>query len=153
MTIDIRHNVLPDRIEAKIMRVMDGCWLWTAATVPNGYGQVRWRGRNSPAHRVVYEILVGPLPHPAHLEADHLCRVVCCVNPDHIQFVTHKENVQRGNAGEVNRTRLLALTHCKRGHEFTEKNTYRGFNGTRECRACHCLHQREYLRRRKEQTT
>lgn len=77
-----------------------GCWDWLATRTAAGYGQF-WAGRYSPtgqplldsAHRVVYEVLVGPIP--AGLEIDHLCRNTGCVNPEHLEVVTHAENVRR----------------------------------------------------------
>jgi hypothetical protein len=81
------------------------------------------------AHRIAYELLVGVLPDG--LEIDHLCKVRNCVNPTHLEAVTHWENVNRSGAWEVNRLK----THCKYGHEYTEENTYKNKN-TRECRTC-----------------
>lgn len=82
------------------VRKADGCWEWLATRTSNGYGQF-WAGRYSAtgqplldsAHRVVYEALVGPIP--AGLELDHLCRNAGCVNPAHLEPVTHAENVRR----------------------------------------------------------
>ncbi len=103
------------------------CWLWTAARYPNGYGTIRidgTPGRMVSAHRLAYEKLIGPIPEG--LEIDHLCRQRSCVNPAHLEPVTHAENVRRMGA---------AITHCKRGHEFTPENTRR-HEGRRRCRAC-----------------
>lgn len=69
-----------------------GCWLWQYSVSPQGYA--RW-GKTY-AHRRVYEQLRGPIP--AGLSLDHLCRVPRCVNPDHLEPVTHAENVRRGVA-------------------------------------------------------
>lgn len=76
--------------------ISDGCWEWTAQINPNGYGSFKVDGRPRRAHRVVYEWLVGPIP--AGLELDHLCFNKACVRPDHLEPVTHKENMQRMNA-------------------------------------------------------
>ena len=71
------------------MRVTkDYCWLWTGETATNGYGRANIDGRNQPAHRVAYEWLVGPVPDG--LELDHLCAVRNCVNPVHLEPVTHQ---------------------------------------------------------------
>lgn len=70
------------------------CWLWTASRKDNGYGQIFIGGQNVLAHRYAYESLVGPIPDDK--EIDHLCRVRHCVNPDHLEPVTHKVNFDRG---------------------------------------------------------
>lgn len=108
----------------------DSCWLWRGGLGASGYG--KYKGRQ--AHRVIYEELVGPIPDG--LQLDHLCRVLICVNPAHVEPVTDLENKRR---------RFALQTHCKRGHEFTEANTYTGC-GARQCRTC----QRYAVRRYKE---
>src|SRR4051812_35687163 len=79
---------------------MSGCWLWTGALNYNGYGTYSWAeedGRHTYlAHRLVYIIERGPIPDG--LQLDHLCRLRCCVNPDHLEPVTSGENARRGVA-------------------------------------------------------
>lgn len=115
-----------------------GCWLWTASLGPKGYGRafVGHRQRR-PAHVVAWELLRGPVPDGRQL--DHLCRVRSCVNPDHLEPVTNRENVLRGQGPSAQNARK---THCKRGHELNEANAYSG-RGYRECRACQALWQRQ----------
>jgi hypothetical protein len=73
------------------------CWIWQLHCWPNGYGAGRLPGgRRVGAHREVYERLVGPVPEG--LQLDHLCRIRCCVNPDHLEPVTQGENLRRGYA-------------------------------------------------------
>lgn len=69
------------------------CWLWTGPKQREGYGTI-WRGGRMPrkAHRVAYELLVGPIPPGAML--DHLCHVPACVRPDHLAPVTNAQNSQ-----------------------------------------------------------
>ena len=62
------------------------------------------------------------------VHVDHLCRVECCVNPAHLEFVSVRENARRGIKGEL-------TTHCPSGHEYNDANT-RTRNGRRHCRAC-----------------
>jgi hypothetical protein len=73
----------------------DPCWLWTGRgiNVSAGYGTLQWEGQAQQAHRVVYALLVGPIPHGHHL--DHLCEVKRCVSPSHLEPVTPRENVHR----------------------------------------------------------
>jgi len=110
------------------------CWEWTASRNNNGYGVFRWQGRLHCAHRIVYQVLVGLIPDG--LESDHLCRNPPCVNPAHIEAVTHRVNSRRGNVGAVNGARQMAKTHCLHGHLYDEMNTYRTPDGRRNCRAC-----------------
>jgi hypothetical protein len=106
------------------------CIPWTGAIDRKGYGRTTSSGRNGEptlAHRAAYIAANGPVP--VGLELDHLCRNPRCVNVEHLEAVTHAENVARAAA---------AQTHCKRGHEFTPENTYarRDGLGRRQCRAC-----------------
>lgn len=114
-----------------------GCWLWTASCFFNGYGQTSFGGRTGiRAHRVIYELLVGPIP--TGLDLDHLCRVRCCVNPAHLEPVTRSVNLQRGDVGDQRiGDRQRAKTHCPAGHEYTPENTmHRADRPGRICRAC-----------------
>lgn len=111
-----------------------GCWLWTSKLDWTGYGRVQWRGKGHRAHRVMYQLLRGPIPEG--LEPDHLCRVKRCVNPDHLELVTHAENLRRHYAP------LVAA--CPHGHVYDEANTFMD-HGKRRCREC----MREQQRRRR----
>jgi hypothetical protein len=72
------------------------CWEWTGTVKPNGYANFQVPGRRSPAnaHRWLWEQLVGPIA--KGLDLDHLCRNRKCVNPDHLEPVTRRENLRRG---------------------------------------------------------
>lgn len=110
------------------------CWIWTGCRHASGYGMLNVGGRKGRlvrAHRYSYELLVGPIPDG--LQLDHLCRVPACVNPDHLEPVTNRENTMRGSNFTAEKARQ---THCIRGHEFDAENTYVRPNGTRLCRAC-----------------
>lgn len=119
-----RIVTLPARFWAKVDKT-ETCWIWTAA-VDRGYGKFRWHGSMSAAHRVAYEVLVGPIPDGFTL--DHVaerCGSKLCVNPDHLEPVTRGDNVRRYYA---------LVTHCGRGHPLAVVNHKRGVRGCRVCR-------------------
>lgn len=119
------------------------CWEWTGTTDTAGYGRL-WVGTGHvSAHRAVWEQLVGPIADG--LTIDHLCRVRHCVNPDHLESVTHGENVRRGYSPPSMNARK---THCVNGHPFDNENTY--YEGTwRRCRACNRDKVARQLRRKR----
>ena len=108
-----------------------GCWLWTGTTFSTGYGALWVDGGQKLAHRLSYEMNVGPIPGGRQL--DHLCRVRACVNPEHLEPVTIRENLMRG---ETNAAANAAKTHCPYGHPYDEVNTYVNPSGHRVCREC-----------------
>ena len=121
-----------DRVWSKVdVAGWYSCWEWTGAVTSRGYGEIHDDGHMRQAHRVVYELLVGPILDG--LDLDHLCRNRRCVNPDHLQPVTHRENMRRGTGFIAHR---MKQTHCLRGHEFTPENTWTSRRGQRACRAC-----------------
>lgn len=109
-----------------------GCWTWTAYTLPGGYGFFFADGRNVLAHRFAYSQFVGAIP--PGLVIDHLCRNRACVNPEHLEPVSMRENLMRGNGVAA---RNAAKATCPKGHAFDDTNTYRDKTGRRHCRACH----------------
>ena len=121
------------------------CWLWTAYRTPLGYGHFGIGvDRKFKAHRFAYELVVGPIPEG--LVIDHLCRNPACVNPDHLEPVTQRENVFRGRSHVVAQA---SQTHCQRGHLFTDENTTRQGN-KRGCRTCRNEWRRERYRELRE---
>ena len=117
-----------------------GCWNFKTLR-PNGYGRVTsGPHRDRVAHRVVYEMLIALVPN--HLVIDHLCRNLACVNPDHLEPVTQRENSRRGLSGR----REAVRTHCPRGHCYSPDITYVCPNGSRNCRACKRENDRRYKR-------
>jgi len=111
-----------------------GCWLWTGSVNEHGYARVRPSGapRAVLGHRFAYAALVGPIPEG--LVCDHLCRTRSCVNPLHLEPVSNRENILRG---ECRAAMNAVATTCAHGHAFTEENTLIRSDGAgRECRAC-----------------
>lgn len=122
-----------ERVESKIERVPEaGCWIWMASCDADGYGRIRVAGRTAYAHRVYYELVFGVVL--MGFELDHLCRVRCCVNPYHLEQVTHKENMKRG---ETFIAKQLSKIHCLRGHLLEGTNIYHDPLGRkRVCKLC-----------------
>jgi len=109
------------------------CWRWRGA-LAGGYGQIGAGGTHGLvmlAHRYAYEQAHGAIPEG--LSLDHVCRNTWCVNPAHLEAVTHRENVLRGIGPTAANARK---THCRRGHPFTPENTRISVSGSRICRAC-----------------
>lgn len=127
-----RDPRLPHRFWAKVDVQIDGCWRWMAGQERGGYGRIRVAGKGSPntvAHRFAYERLIALVP--KGLQLDHLCRNRLCVNPEHLEPVTARENTLRG---QTSAARNAAKTHCPLGHEYNKTNTY--FVKRRRIRMC-----------------
>lgn len=125
---------IEERFWPKVSRAsVEECWDWQACRDPRGYGRIRMDGVPALAHRVAYELLVGKVP--AGLELDHLCRNPACVNPAHLEPVTHQENSRRSDSPSGRNSRK---THCPKGHALIEENIYRRPSRPhqRECREC-----------------
>lgn len=97
-------NGVPNTITSVLERCEIGdCWVWQGAATVHGYGHVGFAGKVHRVHRLVWQELVGPIPQG--LVVDHLCRDKLCVNPDHMEIVTQKANVQRGLLGKLTNRR------------------------------------------------
>lgn len=136
----VRHDSDESRRQ-ELWRLIDkssGCWIFTGSIRRDGYGTIRYDGRSRPVHRVVYELLVAPIPDG--LQLDHLCHtndescdggVECphraCVNPDHLEPVTHRENIRRGVKSR--------RTTCPQGHRYDVTIERRG-GVERRCSTC-----------------
>jgi hypothetical protein len=124
---EIRYNKsFPERLFDKIGgdRLPWECWPWLAGTIKSHkalYGQISLKGakKHVLAHRAAWEFLVGPIPQ--RLTIDHLCHNTLCCNPYHMELVTSKENLLRGNAISAQNRRK---THCPQGHLYDPENTY-----------------------------
>lgn len=109
----------------------NGCMIWLGARNEHGYGRFAVRSKYRRAHRISYEMNVGPIL--TGLSLDHLCSVRACVAPDHLEAVPQRVNVLRGQSFAAHHA---AKTHCPQGHPYDEANTYHSPGGSRVCRAC-----------------
>ena len=133
-----KYTTFWKRIEKNFTKT-DGCWLWKGTQQGAGYGVISFL-----AHRLVYELLVGPIPDS--LVIDHLCNERSCVNPNHMRTVTQEVNSMSGGSPPARNARKK---RCKHGHRFTAKNTMilsKGPNRrrARTCRICCHREQQRY---------
>lgn len=124
-----------DRFAKRVALTDSGCLQWLGATSGGGYAQIKLTPAEGKrlvyVHRWSYEHHVGPIP--PGLQIDHLCRNRTCVNPEHLEAVTPRENVLRSASPvAIN----AAKTHCNHGHPLTPENTYPSPEGWRRCREC-----------------
>jgi hypothetical protein len=122
------------RLFSKIERRDDGCWMWTGYRQNNGYGAIRIGGRTGRsvlAHRFVFEFFRYPIP--AGFEIHHRCRNRGCVNPFHLQAVTHRDNLLKDDTLAA---RHAAAQFCPHWHKYDTANTIMSKTGSRKCRTC-----------------
>lgn len=128
---------------ARIRHDQSGCWVWMGYIGTQGYGQASLRRRDEYVHRLSHELWVGPIPDG--YDVDHLCHnrdVACeggitclhrrCVNPDHLEAISKKENRRR----QRNVIEQMNRTHCPQGHPYDDENTISVRGNGRNCRQC-----------------
>jgi len=119
-----------ERFWARVEKT-DTCWQW-CGTDAHTYGTAVASGHSYRAHRVAYELTIGPIPDG--LTLDHLCRNRGCVNPAHLEPVTNRENILRGECPHAHNARK---THCRHGHPLSGSNLlYEPHENRRRCRTC-----------------
>ncbi len=144
------RETLYKRFWSKVkIKTPDSCWLWTTTLLKDGYGQFWLDGKFVKPHRMVLFLVRGiALDSYGQLTVDHLCRVRHCVNPDHLDIVSLRENLLRGETLTARNTRK---THCPLGHKYNGFNLYHrpGLKGHRGCRQCRTLARRKCASKRK----
>lgn len=150
--IDECREITINRVIDNIEFADSGCWNWLRRDNGSGYGMITLHGRQRIVHRLFYQILNGQIPD--YLVVDHLCRNRRCVNPDHLDPTTQKENVRRGETGQKTAAWRKSWTHCVNGHEFTEENTLnhkrKNDRVYRVCLACAREKNRKYYHAKKQ---
>lgn len=123
---------LEQRFWSKIRKTPD-CWVWTAATDSDGYGQVKVDGRYRRAHRVAWEMTNGPIPDG--MVIDHRCGNPSCVNPDHLRTTTHSQNMQhRTGANKNNLSGVRGVCWHRQTNSWA---VYVSLNGRTHWGGCH----------------
>jgi len=130
--------LLPERFWRRVTLSDDGCWLWHGGLFFGGYGSYFFNGKSMRAHRVTYTVLIGEIP--TGLCIDHLCRVRHCVNPEHLEPVTLRENILRGESVSA---KAAKVTHCPQEHPYLGENL-RTAHGYRTCWECRRAYDRAY---------
>lgn len=129
---EIQRMPVADRLWERVSPEPNtGCWLWTGSMAGAGYGHLRVNGQLWYAHRLSYVTHRGPIPEGTEL--DHLCRTRCCINPAHLEAVSHRENWRRSRAPNAIGYTVAA---CRRGHPRSKENTGQS-GGNNYCRVCH----------------
>lgn len=142
-----RRDEIAAYLSEKSVATDSGCVEWTAAISMDGYGKAWFDKGQVPAHRLAYSTFVGPLV--PGLVIDHLCRNRKCINPDHLEQVTLRENCIRGVSKHMDAFRSGV---CMHGHKRTTENT-RVLRGRMTCRVCDARRQRDSKARKLANST
>lgn len=130
-TIGKQWKLTPKERLYQYIEKTDTCWLWTGNTDSLGYGRLFMPSGTVLAHRLSYQFHKGEVPQD--LELDHLCRVRHCVNPDHLEPVSHQENVLRAKPST-----------CPRGHDYDRRVKNPDGSSKRVCSICRRASQRRF---------
>lgn len=123
-----------ERLLSKVTKT-PSCWVFNGGVSKDGYGNFYFRKTCWRAHRASYEIFVGKIPFGFTIH--HICNIRNCVNPKHLKPMSLRDNLMLGNTIPA---KNISKTHCPKGHEYTDSNTYlkksKYFKPARQCRKC-----------------
>lgn len=125
------------------------CWIWLGGQTMKGYGvfKARLNGKFKTVQAHRYALILSNIEMPVGTELDHLCRKRPCVNPLHVESVTHRVNIMRGIGKAAH---YAVASECIYGHAFDKKNTIVTKTGKRRCRTCKNRAHREYKAQRRK---
>jgi hypothetical protein len=132
------NNSILYKILEKVAKTESECWLWLGPNNGNGYGTINVLGKQSYVHRLMFIYYKGEIPEGK--EIDHLCRNRGCCNPEHMEAVTHRENMLRGKTLPAMQ---LERDECPKGHRYSGKNR----RGDRICHTCGAENARRYRKK------
>lgn len=149
-TKPINRSLITEQIETSLYESyrecpITACWNWVGTVSTQNYGVMRLAdGKMYRSHRVAYYLRNGSIQDD--MVIDHKCKNTRCVNPDHLEQVTLKENTWRGLAPSSLAGRRES---CSKGHKYTEQNTSYDRDGARVCRTCQRAIQNKYRSNRR----
>lgn len=150
----IRNQTLLDHVKLE----ENGCWIWKGSLQTHGYAYLPWRlyhekFKTTLGHRIYFMVFRGPIP--KGMEIDHLCNVKACVNPYHLEVVTHEENNRRRNAEVDARRKVFPCGHPRvGGHTYMKRAGYYKSGKiklTKVCRPCYLAYSRKRNNVRRKQ--
>lgn len=143
MLIQSRRIPVEQRLARLTLKSDSGCWIWLGGKQPSGHGKIRIEGKTYQVHRVAFELVKGSIP--KGLVLDHLCKNPSCINPDHLEPVTQRINLLRGNTFAAHNA---AKTHCPKGHPYSGENLKSNARGDRICIQCRRVSDRKFNAKR-----
>ena len=152
MTTGVKPKLIEFRLLSKIKKT-ETCWLWEGQKNVNGYGKIGIGSRTDKtnrmvyAHRLSYEIYVGPIPE--YLTINHICKVRNCVNPSHLEAITLIENLKKADLGKNTGLKQRSKTHCPSSHEYDKRNVRIARDGSRKCKPCQTKRSREWYQKKR----
>ncbi len=102
---------LAQRFAQRVILTDEGCWGWAGASDRLGYSRLGGKAHTTYAHRLAYELMVGPIPDGTEL--DHICRNRGCVNPEHLRPCNHSENLRNTAAKTGSKSGLKGVSWHK----------------------------------------